>query len=62
MPSLPVPPCWKDLSETDQQPYLDRAEQELVAIHVGTGIAPKSKLVQVRARNLYNIAQKKNDG
>ena len=49
---------WEGLTEKEQQPYLDRAEQELVAIHVGTGIVPKPKLIGVRAQNLYLAAQK----
>ncbi len=58
--SPPHPPQrWGDLAEADQQPYLDRARQELVAIHAGSGITPKPKLIEVRAQNLYLAAQKK---
>ena len=49
---------WEALTETEQQSYLDLARQELVTIHAGTGIAPKSKLVEVRAKNLYLAAKK----
>jgi hypothetical protein len=49
---------WECLTETDRQPYLDQAQQELVAIHIGSGIAPKPKLIEVRAQNLYLAAQK----
>jgi len=53
---------WDDLTEAEQQQYFEQAGHELVALHVGSGITPKPKLIQVRARNLYNIAQKKNNG
>lgn len=49
----PAPLRWEDLTKEAQQPYIDQARQELVAIHAGSGITPKPKLVEVRARNLY---------
>lgn len=57
-PLLSSVPRWKELTEADQRPYLDRAQQELVAIHAGSGITPKPKLIEVRAQNLYLTAQK----
>ena len=33
--------------------------RELVAIHTGSGITPKPKLVEVRAKNLYKVSWKK---
>jgi hypothetical protein len=51
-------PRWVDLPEAEQRPYLDRAQQELVAIHAGSGIAPKPRLIEMRAQNLYLAAQK----
>ena len=48
---------WPDLPEPERAPWLDRARGELVAIHAGSGITPKPKLVEVRARNLYNAFQ-----
>ena len=52
-------PLWKLLSETEQQPWLEQARRELVAIHTGSGITPKPKLVEVRAKNLYEMSWKK---
>ena len=49
---------WADLPELERAPWLERARGELVAIHAGTGITPKLKLVEVRARNLYEAASK----
>lgn len=46
------------LSDAQRQPYLDQAQQELMAIHAGTGITPKPKLIEARARNLYQINKK----
>lgn len=58
----PSVPAWANLSETQQQPWRDQAERELVVLHAGSGITPKPKLIQVRAQNLYGTAQKKNNG
>ena len=58
----PHVPVWVSLSEIQQRPWRDQAQRELVALHAGSGITPKPKLIQVRARNLYDIAQKKNNG
>lgn len=56
---------WQDLTEPEQAPWLEQARGELVAIHAGTGITPKPKLIVVRARNLYETSlpqkQKKKD-
>lgn len=52
-PEVAGPPAWADLAEPERAPWLDRARAELVAIHAGSGITPKPKLVEVRARNLY---------
>ena len=64
---VPTPPpdtecsrlmSWPSLPEAEQQPWLDQARRELEVIHAGSGITPKPKLVEVRARNLYNKAEK----
>ncbi|MGI4791055.1 MAG: hypothetical protein ACRYFS_19690 [Janthinobacterium lividum] len=47
---------WKALSEADQLPWRDQARRELVAIHAGSGITPKPMLVEVRAKNLYEVS------
>ena len=47
------------MSGTEQQPWLEQARRELVAIHTGSGITPKPKLVEVRAKNLYEVSLKK---
>ena len=52
----PAPPSWPSLPEAEQQPWLDQARQELEAIHAGSGITPKPKLVEVRAGNLYEVS------
>lgn len=52
----PSSPSWVDLTEAARTPWLDQARGELVAIHAGSGITPKSKLVEVRARNLYEAS------
>lgn len=57
----PLPQRWEDLAEPERRPYLDRARQELLAIHAGSGIAPKPKLIEVRAQNLYTVAKKEGD-
>ncbi len=44
---------WADLPEPERAPWLDRARGELAAIHAGSGVAVRPKLVEVRARNLY---------
>lgn len=44
---------WTALSEAARAPWLEQARGELVAIHAGSGIPPKPRLVDVRARNLY---------
>jgi len=44
--------------EAERRPYLDRAQQELVAIHAGSGVIPKPRLIEVRAQNMYLIAQR----
>jgi len=54
----PTPQRWEDMAEAEQRPYLDRAQQELVAIHAGSGIMPKPRLIEMRAQNLYLAAQK----
>ena len=61
----PSSPSWVELTEGARVPWLDQAQGELLAIHAGTGITPKPKLVEVRARNLYETSlsqkQKKKD-
>ena len=47
---------WQDLPEAEQQPWLDQARRELELIHAGSGITPKPKLVEVRAKNLYEVS------
>ncbi len=49
---------WPSLLEAEQQPWLDQARRELLLIHAGSGITPKPKLVEVRARNLYESSLK----
>ena len=49
---------WPSLSEAEQFPWLNQAQRELVAIHTGSGITPKPKLIEVRARNLYELSQR----
>lgn len=56
------PPRWQDLTEDQQRPFVNQARAELVAIHAGSGITPKPKLVEVRARNLYEVSQKGGPG
>ena len=46
------------LAPAQQRVHLDRAEQELIALHAGMGITPKSKLIEQRALNLYAAALK----
>ncbi len=46
-------PRWEDLGEAERAPYLERAQAELAAIHAGSGVTPKPKLIEVRAQNLY---------
>ncbi len=46
------------LTPAQQRVHLDHAEQELVALHAGTGIKPKAKLIEQRALNLYAVALK----
>jgi len=58
---VPLPQRWEELAEPERRPYLDRARQELLAIHAGSGIAPKPKLIEVRAQNLYTVAKKEGD-
>ena len=58
-PEWTTVPHWKLLPETEQQPWLEQARRELVAIHTGSGITPKPKLVEVRAKNLYEVSLKK---
>ncbi len=50
---------WKDLTEQERQPYLDRATAELTAIHAGSGIPVRPKLIEVRGRNLYETSSVK---
>ena len=47
---------WQDLTAAERQPMLDQARAELVTIHVGSGITPRPKLVEVRAKNLYKAS------
>jgi len=54
--TVPLAPAWADLSETQQQPWRDQAQRELIAIHVGTGITPKPMLIEMRARNIYGAS------
>ncbi len=54
-------PSWPSLPEAEQQSWLDQARQELEAIHAGSGITPKPKLVEVRARNLYEASLRGKD-
>jgi len=58
-PTAALVPDWTALSEPQQQPWRDQAQQELVAIHAGTGITPKPMLIEVRARNIYSASLKR---
>jgi hypothetical protein len=49
-------PVWAALSEAQQFPWRDQAQRELVAIHVGSGITPKPMLIEIRAKNLYEMS------
>lgn len=57
-PEKLAPQHWQDLVEAEQQPFVDQARAEMIAIHAGSGIAPRPKLVEVRAINLYDQVQK----
>lgn len=48
--------AWADLPDVDRVPWLDQARAELLAIHAGSGIPPKPRLIDVRARNLYDAS------
>ncbi len=48
--------AWAKLPEADRTPWLQQAEQELAAIHAGTGITPRSHLITARAKNLYEMS------
>ena len=52
-PEKTSPPSWTALPEPQRASWLDRARGELAAIHAGSGVAVRPKLVEVRARNLY---------
>ena len=58
----PKPPGWPELTEAQRAPWLDRARQELFAIHAGSGVTPKERLVESRARNLYDLSLRKIEG
>lgn len=64
-PETEQQPSWVELTEAARTPWLDQARGELVAIHTGSGIPPKPRLIDVRARNLYETSlsqkQKKKD-
>ena len=49
-------PVWAALSEAQQFPWRDQAQRELVAIHTGSGITPKPMLIEIRAKNLYEMS------
>ena len=49
---------WSSLPEKDRQPFVDQARHELALIHAGSGITPKPKLVEARAKNLYDLSLK----
>ena len=49
-------PVWTALSEAQQFPWRDQAQRELVAIHTGSGIAPRPMLIEIRAQNLYKLS------
>ena len=53
---IPSVPVWAALSEVQQFPWRDQAQRELVAIHVGSGITPKPMLIEIRAKNLYEMS------
>lgn len=53
-----APKRFQDLTEAAQQPFVDQARAELVAIHAGSGVTPRPKLVEVRAINIYEQSQK----
>jgi hypothetical protein len=55
-PEKNSPTAWADLPDAERAPWLKQARGELVAIHAGSGITPKTKLVEVRARNLYEAS------
>ena len=48
--------AWATLPETDRPPWREQAERELVALHAGTGITVKPKLIEARAANLYEVS------
>ena len=48
--------AWPKIPEADRAPWLERAKQELVVIHAGTGINPRTKLIEARAKNLYEVS------
>ena len=53
---IPSVPVWAALSEVQQFPWRDQAQRELVAIHAGSGITPKPMLIEIRAKNLYEMS------
>ena len=60
-PELPArrqPRPWPQLADAEREPHFVQARRELEAIHAGTGISPKAKLIEVRARNLYEVEGK----
>ena len=48
--------AWKQLPEVDRAPWLLQAERELIAIHAGTGLAVKPRLIEARGANLYEMS------
>ena len=58
-PARRQPRPWPQLTDAEQEPYFVQSRRELEAIHAGTGISPKPKLIEVRARNLYEMEGRK---
>ena len=53
----PAAPAWSSLTEAEQQPWMETARQELIAVsECGTTLSPK--VIGVRARNIYNLSLK----
>ena len=48
--------AWATLLEADRPPWLEQAKRELIALHAGTGITVKLKLIEARAANLYEMS------
>lgn len=48
-----APSDWASLTPDQQRPYRDQARSKLLAIHAGSRITPKPKLIEVRAQSKY---------